>query len=156
MPKNDFEEKIKPVVPEEKPREIEKEPSEEIKEKKKEIKEEKEIKEKVTKAILPTPPREAVKMPVKDPVLTKIEDILEEDLIDIYSFLDEPLKREFRTKGEETSVKIKFLIAKTKIMVKQIFELIKEWLAIIPGINKFFVDKEAKIKTDKILKLTKK
>jgi hypothetical protein len=32
-------------------------------------------------------------------------------------------------------------------------KLIREWLLIIPGVNKYFLEQEAKIKTDKIQQL---
>ena len=41
----------------------------------------------------------------------------------------------------------------TKIQVKKIFILIISWLKIIPGVNKFFLEQEAKIKADRILDL---
>ena len=37
----------------------------------------------------------------------------------------------------------------------KIIDVIKKWLSIIPGINKFFLEQEAKIKTDKIMELKK-
>jgi hypothetical protein len=35
--------------------------------------------------------------------------------------------------------------------VKKILALIRDWLKLIPGVNRFFLEQEAKIKTDKIL-----
>jgi hypothetical protein len=32
-------------------------------------------------------------------------------------------------------------------------DVIKRWLSIIPGINKFFLEQDAKIKAEKIIKL---
>lgn len=67
-----------------------------------------------------------------------------------------PNKREeFRVKGEETTKKINELLGQTKIKVKKIINLIKAWLKIIPGVNKFFLEQETKLKTDKILKIKK-
>jgi hypothetical protein len=43
-----------------------------------------------------------------------------------------------------------------KFKVKAIVDLIKKWLAIIPGVNKFFLEQEAKIKTDQIIALKQK
>ena len=42
-----------------------------------------------------------------------------------------------------------------KVKVKEIVKLIIEWLKIIPGASRYFLEQEAKIKTDKILKLKK-
>ena len=36
------------------------------------------------------------------------------------------------------------------IQMKKILKLIREWLLIIPGVNKFFLEQEAKIKAEKI------
>ena len=41
----------------------------------------------------------------------------------------------------------------TKVKVKKILKLILEWLRILPGINRFFLEQEAKIKTDRIIQL---
>mgnify|MGYP007030126443 CR=1 FL=1 len=35
--------------------------------------------------------------------------------------------------------------------IKKIINRIRSWLSIIPGVNSYYVDQEAKIKTEKIL-----
>lgn len=85
--------------------------------------------------------------------LKNIEKVLEEDLEDIYIKMDSSYQRKFKEKGEETARKINNLLKKTKVKVKKIVFLIKKWLLIIPGINKFFVEQEAKIKADKIIEI---
>lgn len=161
MAKKNFGQKGESLIPAEKKKEVkteipfEREIGRETEEKEEAFKE-RESEEKITKTTSSILLKEPFNATAKNPVLNKIENILEEDLKDIYFSLDEPLKKEFRIKGEETASKINFLLQKTKIVFKQIFDLIKEWLKIIPGINKFFAEQEAKIKTDKILKLTKK
>ena len=42
-----------------------------------------------------------------------------------------------------------------RVKVKRVLELIYEWLKTIPGVNKFFLEQEAKIKTDEIMELEK-
>ncbi|MCD4761880.1 hypothetical protein K8R32_02875 [bacterium] len=65
-----------------------------------------------------------------------------------------PVKREeFVKAGEETSRKIYELMSEVKVKAKKIVELIKNWLALLPGLNKFFLEQEAKLKADEILKL---
>lgn len=91
--------------------------------------------------------------PVKSPVLEKIEDVLEEDLEEIYFQLPQSKQAEFAQKGEETAFKIEDLLSHVKVRVSKILELIKNWLKLIPGVNKYFLEQEAKIKTDKILKI---
>jgi len=81
-----------------------------------------------------------------------VEDILAEDLDDLYSKLPENKKNEFKSKGEQTANQIATLFNQVKYKVSEILELIKNWLKIIPGVSKFFLEQEAKIKTDKIIK----
>lgn len=92
----------------------------------------------------------------KSAVQEKIEDILEEDLVELFQQLDSEQQRLFKEKGEETANKIVQLIASAKATARKIASLIIEWLKIIPGVNKFFLEQEAKIKADKILALHKK
>lgn len=85
----------------------------------------------------------------------KIEEILSEGLDDV--FLGLPLKKqeEFKVEGEKAVAKINTLLNKAKINVEKIISIIKSWLSIIPKVNRFFLEQEAKIKTDKIIKLKK-
>jgi len=85
----------------------------------------------------------------------EIEDVLSHDLKDIY--LQMPLNKqaEFKMKGEETAREINSLLDMAKIEVGKIIGLIRKWLQIIPGINAFFIEQEAKIKADEIIRLKK-
>ncbi|PLX20472.1 hypothetical protein C0584_05710 [Candidatus Parcubacteria bacterium] len=85
----------------------------------------------------------------------KIEHILEVDLADVYSKLSPRDKVLFKNKGEETAKKINDLLDSAKIKVKKILSLIKDWLSIIPGVNKFFIEQLAKSKLDEIVNLKK-
>jgi len=91
--------------------------------------------------------------PAKDKTLQKIEDILGEDMTDVFLKLPPDKQKLFKEKGEETASLIKQMIDGAKVNTKKIFDLIKKWLRLIPGINQFFLEQEAKIKTDKILNL---
>jgi len=88
-----------------------------------------------------------------DGELIMIESILSEDIYSIYSELSEAKKKEFQKKGVETAIQIKKMLRQAKIKVHDLLELIKNWLLLLPGINKFFLEQEAKIKTDKVLEL---
>ncbi|MFH1112096.1 MAG: hypothetical protein V1712_03470 [Patescibacteria group bacterium] len=113
--------------------------------------------------IKPTPiqlePLAPIKSPVVDlkpavtPLQSKIEDILQEDLVDLYRELSSEDKQRFKIKGEATASKISQLLAAVKIRVQEIVKLLIEWLKVLPGVNKYFIEQEAKIKADKILKL---
>lgn len=91
--------------------------------------------------------------PTKDKLTAEVESILSEDLGDIYKQMPPMKQREFKEKGEKTAVEIKTMIQGAKVQAKKIVNLIKGWLKIIPGVNKFFLEQEAKIKTDQILTL---
>lgn len=92
----------------------------------------------------------------KSVVLKEIERILSEGMEETYKNLPDNLKRAFKEKGEETASKIEQLISQAKVIVHKIVDLIKMWLLMIPGVNKFFIEQETKIKTGKILELAEK
>ena len=87
----------------------------------------------------------------EDRLEEEIEDILEEDLKELYLSLPPKKQAEFRLKGEETRSRIRQLAGSLKINAKKIFQLIRTWLKVIPGVNRFFLEQAAKIKTDRIL-----
>lgn len=89
----------------------------------------------------------------KDDLTQEIESILEKGLEDAYQEMTPVQQQEFKIKGEETAKKIRDLIQAGKAKVKKIFELIFEWLKALPGVNKFYIEQEAKIKADKVAKL---
>lgn len=89
----------------------------------------------------------------KDPLEVKVEDILEDGLAEAYLKLSVADKQEFKTVGEQTAKKVTVLLRQTNVKIKEIFLLIVRWLKVIPGVNKFFLEQEAKIKTDQIIKL---
>jgi hypothetical protein len=93
---------------------------------------------------------------VKDEIAIKVEKILEDGLGDAYQRLSPIAKQEFKIKGEKTAAKISELLRSTHVKVKKILRLIVEWLKILPGINRFFLEQEAKIKTDRIIELKNK
>lgn len=83
----------------------------------------------------------------------QIENILAKDLEEIYLNLTPEKKAEFKKTGEETAGKINQLLVKAKINIGEIIRLIKKWLSLIPGINKYFLEQEAKIKADEVIKI---
>ena len=60
----------------------------------------------------------------KDPRLIEIENILEQDLEQIYFDLPDEAKQIFKTEGEETAKKINSLLGETKTAVQKIIDLI--------------------------------
>lgn len=83
----------------------------------------------------------------------QIENFLARGLEDIYLGLPLEKQVEFRRAGEETAKKINKLLENTKVNLGKIVSLIRKWLMIIPGVNKYFLEQEAKIKSDEIIKL---
>ncbi len=104
-------------------------------------------------------PSSAAYSPATDPAYQaykQIEDVLAEDLGEIYNNLTPKEQKAFKIKGEETARSVFQLVYhQTKVKVKKILKLIRNWLKVIPGMNKFFLEQEAKIKTDKIIALAK-
>lgn len=92
----------------------------------------------------------------EDEISKDIETILSEDMEEIYKNLPEKLQGDFKKKGEETAQEIKNIISQTKIVVSKILALIRNWLLMVPGVNKFFLEQKSKVKTGKILNLAEK
>ena len=88
-------------------------------------------------------------------VIKEIEGVLAEDLEEIFIKMSPEEQQVFKAKGEETAKKIYLLMKKAKIKVKEILNLIKIWLGLVPGVNKFFLEQEAKIKAEKIFRMKK-
>ncbi|MBI4133394.1 hypothetical protein HY478_02155 [Candidatus Uhrbacteria bacterium] len=109
-------------------------------------------------APLPTAPLPAgaVAAPVKDHELVEIENILAEGLSDLYARMPPLDQKRFRLQGEETAGKIKKMFTAARVRSRAVLSLIKRWLRIIPGVNRFFINQEAKIKTDRILAYAEK
>lgn len=84
-----------------------------------------------------------------------IDAILADGLSDVFLKMNPAKQQEFKKEGEETVKKISQLLSETKVKVAKIIDLVKKWLRVIPGVNKFFVEQEAKLKTDRIIKMKK-
>ena len=92
-----------------------------------------------------------VQPPQKDEFTSQIETILQADLTDLFLALPEDKRFSFKAEGEKIAQQIRVLVDETVVKAKTIYELIKAWLKKLPGVNKFFLEQEAKIKTDRIL-----
>lgn len=95
-------------------------------------------------------PSEDASISVGDSV-KEIEKILEDNLRDIYKQMPPEKQLAFTKQGEETAQKIGVLLSSAKVKFQKILGLIKKWLKLIPGINQFFLEQEAKIKADRIM-----
>lgn len=91
--------------------------------------------------------------PPKDDLTLEIEEVLSEDLEDIYQKLPPERQAEFKAEGEKTAGLIRQMIEKGKFHGRRAVQLIVKWLRLIPGVNKFFLEQESKIKTDKLAEI---
>lgn len=94
--------------------------------------------------------------PIRDELTREVEHIMEEGLKDAFKELTPSEAQAFKIKGEETALEIRSLLKSAHIKVKKIFKLLLEWLKMLPGINSFFLQQEAKIKADKIMAVHRK
>lgn len=106
----------------------------------------------VTSSVVPTDAQ--VRALEKDQITVEVENILEKGLKDVYGNLPDRLKPLFKTKGEETAKTISEMIKSTALKVGDVMKLIYNWLRIIPGLNRYFLEQEAKIKADRIIVLS--
>ncbi len=91
----------------------------------------------------------------KDRFLVGIEHILSENLADAYLALPPEKRSAFKARGEEIATKVKEMSDKGRLHVHKILHWIRDWLRMIPGVNVFFLEQEAKIKADKLLEYYK-
>ena len=107
--------------------------------------------DRLTKLLKRKKPKKTKIPQVRNDLTVQIEKILEEGLTDAYQELTITQKQEFKIKGEVITYEIQQLLGENRVKVKKIFTLILEWLRLLPGVNKFFLEQEAKIKADKII-----
>ena len=103
----------------------------------------------ITTAAVQTPP---VAAPVKkDETVLEVEKILEDGLGDFVASMPDAPKARFMQLGQQIAAQIALMVRGYKVKVRTVIHLIREWLLVIPGVNAFFLEQEAKIKTDRIL-----
>jgi len=93
---------------------------------------------------------------VRDELTREVETIMENGLEDAYKELSPLQQQEFKIKGEQTAIEIRNMLRSAHVRVKSIFKLLLEWLKLLPGVNRFFLEQEAKIKAERILSLRRK
>lgn len=97
------------------------------------------------------PPAAAAPARKMDDITLHVEEILEKDLGELYASLPDDAKPLFKKKGEEASRQISTMLQTFRVEASHVLRLIRDWLLTIPKVNKFFLEQEAKIKTDAIL-----
>ncbi len=84
----------------------------------------------------------------KDEVTLEVEKILEKDLGEFYAQLPPEAKEKFRKKGEEAATEISGMVRSFKLKFSRALRLVRDWLLTIPGVNRFFLEQQAKLKID--------
>jgi hypothetical protein len=106
----------------------------------------------VDEQLAATPVAPAIATP-PDKVAEDVDSILKEGLEEAVAAMPEDAKQRFWQKGKEIGALVADMVRHYKVEVKRVLHLLKEWLISIPGVNRFFLEQEAKIKTDRILDL---
>lgn len=90
----------------------------------------------------------------KSPLREDIEAALaDEQLQRIYAGLPPAVQGRFRDEGSKLAVWIETAITAGKLILKELHHRIVAWLRIIPRVNHWYLQQEAKVKTDAILAL---
>jgi hypothetical protein len=107
-------------------------------------------------------PSQAPSAPMPLPVsaaeqqLQQIESVLAEGLHDVFVSLPPAEQQKFKVAGEQAAREVSGLLAQVKVKVDAIIAVLKRWLGTLPGVNTFFVEQEAKIKAEKLVRLVTK
>lgn len=94
---------------------------------------------------------QAPALPPKPAEILATEEILSDGLGEFYANMDPQTQQSFKLKGEEITVSIKQMADQGKLKAKKVLHLVRDWLKMIPGVNKFFLEQEAKIKTESVM-----
>lgn len=92
----------------------------------------------------------------KTPERMEIEQILSQGVAELYQAMTPQEQEAFRLKGEETATAIERMVLNLKASTRKVVGLIRDWLQTIPGVNKYFLEQESKLKTDEIMKYQRK
>lgn len=93
--------------------------------------------------------------PKKDALRMQVERTLEDKLWEIYLALPKESRQRFKEGGDICATELRQLAERPKVRPRNVLMLIKRWLKLIPMVNKWFLWQEAKIKTDKFMRLHK-
>lgn len=91
--------------------------------------------------------------PPSNKLVKDIEGAMASGLEDAYLAMDAATQQQFKQVGEETASAIEQLLQQSKIHIKKIVTLLLRWLKIIPQVNPYYLEQQAKIKADAIVAL---
>lgn len=83
----------------------------------------------------------------------KIEAIMQEDVRELYQSMNAEEQEKFRDKGMEVGNKIEILITTFKAKARNLLKLLMGWLLLVPKANKYYLEQEAKKKTEELIEL---
>lgn len=89
----------------------------------------------------------------KDPTFIKVEKILEDGMGDLYASLPPEAQTVFKQRGQQAAEEIFKMVQTLKLQLARVVRLIRGWLLTIPKVNRFYLEQQAKIKTDQIVEL---
>jgi hypothetical protein len=103
--------------------------------------------------VLPQDKSPAAATPSTDIELKKVESVLSQGLESVFLTMDIATQANFKAQGEETAKQINTLLHSGKAKMQKVITLIINWLRLIPRVNKHFLEQEAKIKADEIMRM---
>lgn len=113
---------------------------------------EKPVEPAVPAVALPETPEKAA-MPERDEYYQRVERVLEDNLIDAYLEMPKDQRLQFKQEGERVAGQLRQMIESAKVKAKEVLKIIGDWLKRLPGVSRWFLEQEAKIKTDRIIQL---
>lgn len=90
---------------------------------------------------------------LKDKYRVKVERILEQNLWDMYFALPAGSREKFKAEGENAAAALRAAIETKKVKPRIVLNAVHKWLKTIPKVNPYFLEQEAKIKTDQVMGL---
>jgi len=108
---------------------------------------------KINSSAVATPSVSNSNISYEDRRIQAIEEIMSAGLDQAFLKMSPKEQKKFKEEGEKTAKKINILFKKAKLEANKVIKLISRWLQLIPGVNRFFLEQEAKIKSDKIIKI---
>lgn len=105
-----------------------------------------------TAPVGPMPTEAEVKALEKDQVAIEVEKLLEKDLANTYTALPDKIKPFFKSHGEKIAQTVTGMIKNNTFDGGIVMDMVDEWLKLVPKSNSFYLEQEAKLKTDALVK----
>lgn len=83
----------------------------------------------------------------------QVEEVMADGLGDAYAAMSPTEQQEFKRVGESTAAAIIEVLTSAKAQVQKVVTLILRWLRLIPNVNPYYLEQQARIKADAIINL---